>query len=164
VVKAKAKVDANTSVGNVIEVEIQLGCECCALSISVLDEAHCSNRKEGFGRARVECRRGLVKEDVGVGGMMEGRRGREVDAVRTVLLEEKNKFGGQDVWQRLENRNSFFVDCLNPSFHLVAMFVWSCMGDKDIKGCSQRLADSLGVGTKAGYKVSTGVVGCNELL
>jgi len=129
VVRAKAKVDTNTSFGNMMEVEIQLGCECCTLSVCVLDEAHCSKRKEGFGRVRVERRRGLVKEDVGIGGMMEGRSGREVDAVRTVSFEEKNEFGGQDVWQRLENRDSFLVDRLNPSFDLVAMLVWSCMGD-----------------------------------
>jgi len=121
VVRAEAKVDANTSFGNMMEVEIKLGCERCTLSVCVLDEAQCSKRKEAFGRVRVEGRRGLVKEDVRVGGMMEGRSGRELDAVRTVSLEEKNEFGGQELWQRLENRDSFLVDRLNPSFNLVAM-------------------------------------------
>ena len=82
-----AKVDANACLGDVVYVQVQLGCERGALPLGVLDEADGSERKEGFGGIRVEQRLHPMKGNVGGGSWVLGRRARQVDAVCGVLLE-----------------------------------------------------------------------------
>ena len=84
---AVAKVDANACLGDVVYVQVQLGCERSALPLGVLDEADSSERQEGFGGIRVEQRLHPMKGNIGGGSWMLSRGARQVDAVRGVLLE-----------------------------------------------------------------------------
>ncbi len=53
---AESEVDANASLGDVMKVQVQLGGERCALSFGVLDEAYCTEGKDGLGWVGVELR------------------------------------------------------------------------------------------------------------
>ncbi len=46
---AKSEVDTDASLGDMMKVQVQLGGERCALSVGVLDEAYCTEGKDGLG-------------------------------------------------------------------------------------------------------------------
>ena len=64
----EAKVDANASLGDVVQVEIGLWGKGSSLSIGVLDHAYSTEREEGLLWIRIEFRFSLVEQDVWDGG------------------------------------------------------------------------------------------------
>ena len=99
----------------------------------MFDEADGSEGKEGFGRIRVELWRRSMEEEIWVDRRVEGGCSSEVDAIRTVFLQEKNELGGKEVREGLEDGDSFLVDGLNPSFSLVTMLVRSGVSDVSVE-------------------------------
>ena len=53
-VDGEANVDSDSSLGDMVDVELGLGGKGCALTISVLDETHGTEGEESFGWVRVE--------------------------------------------------------------------------------------------------------------
>ena len=78
----------------------------------MLNQAHCSERKEGFGWVRVELR---------------------LDAVCTVLLQIEDELGREEVGKRLEDGSCFLVYLLDCSFDFMAVDIRSCMSDVSTK-------------------------------
>jgi len=150
-VMAEAEVNADASLGDVVEIQVQLGGEGGALTFGMLDETDRSEGKKRLGGIRVESGLAMVEGDVGgVSWALRGGAG-EVDTVGAVLLEVEDELGGQEEWERLQDGDGLLVDLLDGSFDLVAMGIWGCVGDmslEEAQGCSERGADSLGVGVE----------------
>jgi len=74
-----------------------------------------------------------MEEKIWVDRRVEGGCSSEVDAIRTVFLQEKNELGGKEVREGLEDGDSFLVDGLNPSFSFVTMLVRSGVSDVSVE-------------------------------
>jgi hypothetical protein len=72
-VVAVAEVNSDASLRDVVDVQVQLGCQRSSLPLGVLDEADGAERKESFGRVRVEQRLHSMKGDIGSGSRVLGR-------------------------------------------------------------------------------------------
>ena len=72
-VMAVAEVNSDASLRDVVDVQVQLGCQRSSLSLGVLDEADGAKRKESFGRVRVEQRLHSVKGNIGGGSWVLSR-------------------------------------------------------------------------------------------
>ena len=70
---AVAEVNSNACLRDVVYVQVQLGCRSSSLPLGVLDEADGSERKEIFGRIRVEQRLHSMKGNIGGGSWVLGR-------------------------------------------------------------------------------------------
>ena len=83
----EAEVDTDASLRDVMKVEVQLGGERCTLSVGVLDEAYCTEGKDGLGWIGVELwLRSMVGNVRSYSWILSGRA-REVDAIGAVPLE-----------------------------------------------------------------------------
>ena len=72
-VMAVAEVNSDASLRDVVDVQVQLGCQRSSLPLGVLDEADGSEGKESFGWVRVEQRLHSMKGDIGSGSRVLGR-------------------------------------------------------------------------------------------
>ena len=83
----EAEVDADASFGDVMKVQVQLGGERGTLSFGVLDEAYCTEGKDGLGWVIVELWLRSMEGNVRSCSRMLSGGAREVDTVGTVPLE-----------------------------------------------------------------------------
>ena len=72
-VMAVAEVNSNACLRDVVYVQVHLRCQRSSLPLGVLDEADGSERKEGFGRIRVEQRFHSMEGNIGSGSRVLGR-------------------------------------------------------------------------------------------
>ena len=79
----------------------------------MLNQAHRSERKKGFGGVRVELRLDSMESRVGDRIWMLYRRADKVNAVCTVLLQIKDELGRKKVRKRLEDGSCFLIYLLD---------------------------------------------------
>ena len=95
----------------------------------MLNQAHRSERKKGFGWVRVELWLDSMESRVGDRIWMLYRGADKINAVCTVLLQIEDKLGRKAVGKRLEDGSRFLVYLLDRSFDFMAVSIRSCMSD-----------------------------------
>ena len=130
---AESEVDADASLGDVMQVQVQLGGERCTLSIGVLDEAYCTEGKDGLGWVGVELRLCAMEGNVRGSSWVLSGRAREVDAIGAVSLEVEDEMVRQEEREGFEDGDGLLVDLLDGALDLVTMGVRSGVRDVGVK-------------------------------
>ena len=95
----------------------------------MLNQAHSSEWKKGFGWVRVELWLEAMENHVRNGIRMLDGGADEIDAVCAVLLQIENELGREKVRKRLKDGGSFLVYLLDGSFDFMTVGIGCCMSD-----------------------------------
>jgi len=103
------------------------------LSVGVLEEAHCTEGKDGLGWVGVELRLRSMEGNVRGSSWVLSGRACEVDAISAVPLQVEDEMGWQEERERFEDGDGFLVDLLDGMLDLVTMGVRSGVHDVGMK-------------------------------
>ena len=136
------------------------------MTVGELDQHSGAEGQECFGRVFVEDWLGFVEGPVRSNWGVECGLGRVVELVSDEGLEVEDQGGTEAVRESSEGGDSFVVDDLRDTLHLVAVHVGGRVGDaasEESERGREGLADGLGVGAEGLDLVSSCIVDGDEL-
>ena len=92
----------------------------------MLNQAHCSKWKKGFGWVRVELWLDAMESHVRNGVRMLDGGTDKIYAIGAVLLQIENELGRENIGKRLEDGCSFLVYLLDGAFDFMTVGIWCC--------------------------------------
>ena len=99
----------------------------------MLEEAYCTEGKDGLGWVGVELRLRSMEGNVRGSSWVLSGRACEVDAISAVPLQVEDEMGWQEERERFEDGDGFLVDLLDGTLDLVTVGVRSGVRDVGMK-------------------------------